>query len=70
LVYFGRGGSNGVSEFLLIKDGIKLKLNTTQNLTEAWVNGIIPSINTTTYNRNETIVLRVNLSNRTNGDST
>ncbi|MCX6815330.1 MAG: hypothetical protein NT120_00575, partial [Candidatus Aenigmarchaeota archaeon] len=48
LLYFGRGGSFGVSEFLLVRDGASTNLTIKQNLTEKWAVIITPSINLTT----------------------
>lgn len=63
LVYFARGGSDGVSEFLNVKDGYVGLVNITQNLTEKWSVIITPSINATIFNRNETLLIKGDISN-------
>jgi uncharacterized membrane protein len=66
LVYFSIEGSFAVSEFLDIKNGTSYSVIITQSLPEAWTVQITPSINTTIYNRNETVIVRANM---TGGDA-
>ncbi|MGB9693377.1 MAG: NEW3 domain-containing protein, partial [Fervidobacterium sp.] len=63
LVYFAAtGGSDAVSEFLSIKDRFANPVNITQFLPERWYVAISPSTNATIYNRNETILVKGNVS--------
>lgn len=63
LIYFaGTGGSNAVSEFLSIKDRYASPINITQMLPERVHVIITPSTNATIYNRNETILIKGNIS--------
>ena len=63
LVYFaGWGGSDAVSEFLSIKDRVSNPVSVTQFLPEKWYVEIIPSINSTIYNRNEAVLIKANVS--------
>jgi len=62
LVYFGTGGSSGVTEFLDIRNGTYIPISITQQLPEKWSVIISPSFNATIFNRNETVLIKANIS--------
>jgi uncharacterized membrane protein len=61
LIYFAAtpGGSD---EFLAIKNRFSNPINITQSLPERWYVAISPSTNATIYNRNETVLVKGNVS--------
>ena len=62
LVYFGMGGANAITEFLDIKNRYLHPVIINQSLPEQLYVGILPSTNATIYNRNEKVLIIVNLS--------
>jgi uncharacterized membrane protein len=62
IVYTGAGGTQAVTEFESIRDRIRNPLQITQHLPERWYVKIQTSTNETIFNRNETALIRANVS--------
>jgi uncharacterized membrane protein len=62
LVYFGSPGGGSTDEFSDIKNRFANPINITQFLPEKWYVEITPSTNATIYNRNETALVKGNVS--------
>ncbi len=62
VIFFATGGSDGVSEFLDVRNGSSTDVIITRNLSEKWSNVIQPSINATIFNYNETVLIKGNVS--------